>query len=85
MQIVSNQRLEAELIVPSDWLTWLKSDVRFDFAVDELGRNFEAAVMRVGRVVDPISQTVKVYARVDDAAGVLRSGMSGTAQFRERR
>lgn len=81
--LIDDRRLEIELIVPSDWLRWLRADATFDFVVDELKRAVPARVTRINAAVDPVSQTVKVvgeFAPGADMAGLL-AGMSGAAQF----
>ena len=85
LTIIEDRKLEIELIVPSDWLRWIKSGTTFDFLVDETKGSYVAHVTRVGAEVDAISQTVKVMGVFDAdtaAAGIL-SGMSGNADFKE--
>ena len=87
LTIIEDQKLEIELIVPSDWLKWLKPEVPFVFTVDETLAAFPARVSRIGAAVDPVSQTVKVMGHFDTdaaSAGIL-SGMSGAAEFDEPR
>ncbi|MEO1265709.1 MAG: efflux RND transporter periplasmic adaptor subunit [Pseudomonadota bacterium] len=81
MEIVSNTALEIELIVPSRWLRWVRRDLAFDMFVDELDSRVEARITRVGKVVDAVSQTVKLYAQPTSATRDLRAGMSGKARF----
>ncbi|MEO0728820.1 MAG: HlyD family efflux transporter periplasmic adaptor subunit, partial [Pseudomonadota bacterium] len=69
------------LIVPSRWLGWMRKGHSFKFEVDELGRGVPAKIVRIGRVVDAVSQTVKVYAELTGARDDLGIGMSGTAIF----
>jgi membrane fusion protein, multidrug efflux system len=87
LTIIEDQALEVELIVPSDWLKWLKSGATFNFIIDETATSFPAHVTRIGAAVDPISQTIKVMGLFDgDAAGSgILSGMSGGAEFQEPR
>ena len=80
LKIIQGSALEVELIVPSTWLVWLRVGDRFSFAVEETGKRYAASVTRVARSVDPISQTVQIFAVLDSAADVL-AGMSGTAHF----
>ena len=87
LTIIEDQKLEIELIVPSDWLKWLKPETTFVFTVDETLAAFPARVSRIGAAVDPVSQTVKVmgFFDADAAASGILSGMSGGAQFDEPR
>jgi membrane fusion protein, multidrug efflux system len=87
LTIIEDQALEIELIVPSDWLKWLRSSAQFNFNVDETKTSFAAHVTRIGAAVDPVSQTIKVMGLFDTdaaASGIL-SGMSGNAEFPEPR
>lgn len=79
LEIIDDSALEVELIAPSRWLSWLAPGHRFSVAVDELGREIEAQVTRIGARVDPVSQSVRVFgAVVGDARGLV-AGMSGEA------
>lgn len=83
ISIINDGELEIELIVPSEWLKWLRKDAVFEFAIDELKRAYPARVSNIGAAVDPVSQTIKVkaqFAKDADISGVL-SGMSGAAEF----
>lgn len=81
LTIVGNGRLEIELIVPSNWLGWLKPNEQFVFNADETRRAYGARVMRIGAAVDAVSQMVKVIAEFDAAPDDILPGMSGVAQF----
>jgi RND family efflux transporter MFP subunit len=81
MRIVDDTQLEIELVVPSRWLVWLKPGVVFRFYVDETGGRHTAHVTRLGGAVDPVSQTIKLFAEFDAAANDVLSGMSGSAEF----
>lgn len=87
LTIIEDQALEIELIIPSDWLKWLKTGATFSFNVDETKSSFPAHVTRIGAAVDPVSQTIKVMGLFDsDAAGAgILSGMSGSAEFKDPR
>lgn len=79
LRIVDQGRLEVELIVPSRWLRWLEPGTPATFQVDETGRAQALKVDRIGAAVDPVSQTVKIYALFDGAHPGIVPGMSGTA------
>ena len=84
LSILNDNDLEIELIVPSNWLNWLKTGESFAFQVDETGQTLDAKVNKIGAVVDPVSQTIKLIGKFKDKQldGVL-SGMSGTALFKQ--
>ncbi|WP_224981932.1 efflux RND transporter periplasmic adaptor subunit [Geomonas agri] len=81
MDLLDTSRLEVRMIVPSRWLSWLRPKGRFLVHIDELGRNYEARVVRVGARIDPLSQTVPVMGEIVGNHEELVSGMSGTASF----
>jgi RND family efflux transporter MFP subunit len=80
--IVSAEKLRAELLVPSRWLVWLKQGVMLDIKLDELGITVPASVSMLGSKIDPMSQTVLIYATIEQDDSRLIPGMSGEAVFR---
>lgn len=81
MQIVSDQDLEIEMLLPADWLRWLKTGEKFTMKVEENAESITAEVAQISPVVDPVSQTIKVVGRfTGDRRGVL-PGMSGPVSF----
>ena len=81
MKIQSGGALEAELIVPSNWLTWLKPGNVFDFTIDETGETVRGTLKRLGASVDPVSKTIRVTGDIPTGEGLVLPGMSGTAVF----
>lgn len=81
LEIVDTADLEAEMLVPSRWLAWLKTGTVFEVQIEETGRRYPAKVSRVAPRIDPVSQSVKVFAAVTGGAGDLLPGMSGRALF----
>ncbi|MDE2445571.1 MAG: efflux RND transporter periplasmic adaptor subunit [Alphaproteobacteria bacterium] len=81
IKIVDTSKLEIETIVPSKWLNWMKLGATFQFSIDETGQTVSAKIVRVGAMVDAVSQTIKAFGvLVGDNNSVL-PGMSGTATF----
>lgn len=81
MTIARSGILEVEFIVPSRQLAQLRPGARLDFLMDETGNAYPAEVIRTGGAVDPMSQTVKLFARfLGDVEDVV-AGMSGSARF----
>ena len=80
--VVAEREPNIELIVPSTWLTWLKSGADFEFRVDETGKSYAGVVRRIGAAVETVSQTIKVFAVFSTPAPDILPGMSGTAQFK---
>ncbi len=83
LRIQSGGDLEADLIVPSNWLTWLRPGAAFDFVIDETGATITGAVTQLGASVDPVSKTIRVAADIDRGDALVLPGMSGTATFEE--
>ncbi|WP_293996170.1 efflux RND transporter periplasmic adaptor subunit [Sphaerotilus sp.] len=82
LRIQGADDLELQLIVPSAWMSWLRSGTQFTFRIDETGESVTAAVLRVGASVDPVSQTVKIVAKLPTGRASVLPGMSGTAEFK---
>lgn len=81
MRIQSGGALEVDLIVPSDWLVWLRPGARFAFRVDETGETVNGVVTRLGAAVDPVSKTIRITGDLTGAKGIILPGMSGGATF----
>ena len=81
LTIQSGGDLEVELIVPSNWLTWLRPGVDFTFKIDETGADVSGQITRLGASVDPVSKTIRVTGNVDKTESLVLPGMSGTGVF----
>ncbi|MCP4936111.1 MAG: efflux RND transporter periplasmic adaptor subunit [bacterium] len=79
--IVAVRTPKMELIVPSHWLTWLKTGSRFQFQIDETRTNHTGEVTRLGAIVDTVSQTIKIFGKFTSPIANILPGMSGTAEF----
>lgn len=83
ISIVDETVFEIELIVPSHSLRRLTPGTQFVFTIDELGESFKSKLVRTGAVVDPVSQTAKVFGVFEAKPHRVLSGMSGNATFLE--
>ena len=81
MDIIDTSRLEVRLIVPSRWLSWLKAGNHFTIHIEELGRSYQARIVRLGARIDPLSQSIPVVGEIVGPHEELLSGMSGWASF----
>lgn len=81
IEVLDASDLEIEMLVPSSWLSWLASDAPFTLTVEELQRDYAATVTRIVPRIDPVSQTVKIFGRVNGAHPELLAGMSGIVQI----
>ena len=79
LDILDDTQLELEAIIPSRWLAWLGVGTGFQVEVDETGKTYPAKVSRLSGRVDPVSQSVKIYASITGTSGDLLPGMSGRA------
>ncbi len=52
----------------------------FEFHVDEIQKSYQARVVQIGAIVDPVSQTVSIKGTFAEQVDVL-AGMSGSARF----
>lgn len=80
MRIQGAGELKVEMIVPSNWLTWLQPGAPFDFTLEETGQTVHGRITRLGAAVDPVSKTLRVTGALQTDQGVL-PGMSGAARF----
>lgn len=71
---------EISVIAPSNWAGWVKAGTPFTFKVDETGESVTAKVQRLSAIVDPVSQTIEITARLT-GKHQGRPGMSGVAVF----
>ena len=85
LKIQSGGDVELELIVPSNWLNWLRPGATFAFKIDETGNTVRGTVRRLGAAVDPVSKTIKVTGLMTERNGLILAGMSGTASFDDAR
>jgi membrane fusion protein, multidrug efflux system len=81
IRILADGELEIDLILPSNWLEWLKPGSEFKFLIDETRKSYDGVVTRIGAAVDTISQTIKVTARFKEPTAEVLPGMSGSARF----
>lgn len=81
LDIINNHNLRVDLIIPSQWLTWIRPGKTFTLRLNEYKRPIQAKITQVLPKVDPVSQTVRVIGVITTKDNHLVSGMSGTADF----
>ena len=79
-EAIVGETLNARVIVPANWLSWLKKDDVVNLSVSETGTSVSGHVVRIGAAVDPVSHTIPIWARLDKTAD-LRPGMTARAEF----
>lgn len=81
LEILNDKQLKLHLLIPSNWLLWLKPGCPFKVFIDETGQEYAATVVGLGAKVNPVNQTLEVRAAIKGSHAELLAGMSGTAFF----
>lgn len=81
LSIVSRDRLEADIIVPAEWMKWLAVNKKLSLQVDETEQRLDAILTYIGPSVDPTSQTLQIRARINKVPDKVLPGMSVVAEF----
>jgi len=83
LEILDDNTLEIALVVPSNWLSWLKPGTPFQLKIDETGEQVAAKIVRTGASIDPVSQSISVFGEIENTPTTknLLAGMSGSAVF----
>jgi RND family efflux transporter MFP subunit len=81
MEIINESDLEVEFIAPSKMLPRLKSGNSLTVQLMETNKSYHAKIIRLGGKVDPVSQTIKVYAAITDSNAEVLPGMSGSIEL----
>ena len=80
IEIVGTNRLEADIIVPAKWISWLTIGTKLTLTVDETGKQIASQVSYISPAIDPVSQTLQLRASLNNVQSVM-PGMSATAKF----
>jgi RND family efflux transporter MFP subunit len=81
MKIIQTDILELEMVVSSEWISWLTIGHPIKVYIDEIQKEFNASVSGIGANVDPVSQTIQLKGTITDASPALLPGMSGRVVF----
>ena len=76
-----DSQLEITVLVPSNWLKWLKPGYEFKVFSEETQREYPAKVKMVGARIDAVSQSIKITGVITGKVDDLLAGMSGRAIF----
>lgn len=79
LEIIDDRDMEVELIAPSAMIESLRPGTRFGAEIEETRKTYPAEIQRLAARIDPVSQTVKIFARIVGRHPELLSGMSGRA------
>lgn len=80
IEIISDRQFEAEIVVPAQWMRWLKPGTPLELRVDETGTTANARVTAITPAIDAVSQTVVLRASLAGGSRLI-PGMSATAVF----
>lgn len=64
LALYADDRFDVELIAPSQWLRWLEPGLPFTVTLDETGQSYQATLTRLGAIVDPVSQSIKLMGQI---------------------
>ena len=81
MKIIQTDILELEMVVSSEWISWLTIGHPIKVYIDEIQKEFNASISGIGANVDPVSQTIQLKGTITDASPALLPGMSGRGVF----
>lgn len=80
IEIVGDRQLEAEVVVPAAWLSWIKPGISLQLFVDDVAVQVAATVAAITPAIDTVSQTVIVRLALPDDSNLI-PGMSAIARF----
>ena len=81
MKIIQTEVLELEMVVSSEWISWLKIGHPIKVYIDEIQKEFNATISGIGANVDAVSQTIQLKGTITDPSPALLPGMSGRVVF----
>ncbi len=79
--ILANDSIVVKVLIPSDWLPWIKIGTKFQFYARETNKSYQVKIERLINQVDAVSRSVKLLGVVEGNYPNLKSGMSGEATF----
>ena len=81
MKIIQTEVLELEMVVSSEWISWLKIGHPIKVYIDEIQKEFNATISGIGANGDAVSQTIQLKGTITDTSPALLPGMSGRVVF----
>jgi membrane fusion protein, multidrug efflux system len=81
LDILDEHDLDIEFIAPSSEIGRLKIGAKFEINIEETRKRYDARITRLAPRVDPVSQSVKVYAEFTGDTHDLLPGMSGKVKL----
>ena len=81
IKITQMTDLELEMVVTSEWISWLSIGYPMKVFIDEIQKEFDATISGIGANVDPVSQTIQLKGKIEGFDETLLPGMSGRVVF----
>jgi len=81
LELVDTRSLEVEMVIPSKRLITLPKGTVFSLQLDETKNPIKAKIDRNMGTIDPVSQTIRVIAKLINPPKSLLPGMSGEIKF----
>lgn len=77
LELAEYGAMEIEFMMPSSWLSNVKTGSKFEVRIDETGKRYPAEIIRLGGKVDPLTQSIRAYGRLNTDDDTLLPGMTG--------
>lgn len=81
MEIFNDKNYTLKMLIPSNWLVWLKVGTPFTVSIDETGKTYDAKITTIGAKIDPVSRSVTVRGKITNKDKNFIHSMSGNAVF----
>ena len=81
VDVLDDSGYDLEFLAPSTWLSRMRVGMKVRVRIDEVRRNAKARIVRISPRIDPVSQTIKVTAKLEGQMADLKAGMSGRLQL----
>lgn len=78
IELVDDKVLRVRILMPASAYSSMRIGETVTIAVTETGDTVTGRITQIGHVLDPASSTFDVHGEVDNAAGAVRGGMTGT-------
>lgn len=81
LELIDTRSLEVEMVIPSKRLATIPKGTIFSIQLDEITLPIKAKIDRNVGAIDPVSQTIRVIAKLINPPKSLLPGMSGEIKF----
>ncbi len=81
LEIIDDSSLRVLFLPPSSWLNWLQIGMPFKIRIDETGNEYQVKISKIIPVIDPVSQTARMFGEIQGNQQGLIPGMSGVIKF----